>query len=76
MHGEYSIRSFTDTANKELYGTQLDEDVVDFIWQHRSPPRDELLKFFIALCKLQTGSLLHNLNIISREQALYLLYQS
>lgn len=55
---------------KEIYPKRLSDTVIEFIWQHISPPKTELLTRFLAHGRLKKGSCLLSLNLISHEQAL------
>lgn len=75
-HTRFSVKSFMEAAHKEVYEEYLNSDVVNFIWQRRSPPRAKLLAYFIAINKLKTCSILLSLGLITPEQALYLYHNS
>lgn len=65
----FTVRSFTEVIAASLYNQGLNDNVFQFIWRKVSPPRAELLLWFIAKDKLKTRSILHNLNLINEDQA-------
>lgn len=60
----YSVKSFTSRAYSLVYERALPIEVVDFIWQHKAPPRARFLLWFLAKNKLKTGAYLARFNII------------
>lgn len=66
----FTVRSFTEEAEAHWYQRMLNQNVTEFIWQRRAPPRAELVVWFLALEKLKTGDYLLGLNLIEPEMAL------
>lgn len=49
----YKDESFIENANREVYIVGFNDDVVNIIWQGASPPRAEVLLWFLAMNKLK-----------------------
>lgn len=62
--GKFNVKSFSTMAYKECYEANLPQSVVDFIWQGLSPPKAELLLWFLVKNKFKTGELLQSIGIL------------
>lgn len=61
---DYAISSFVQQASHQLYSTNLNAEVIKFIWSKKAPLRAELLTWFLVKGKLKTNNLLLNLGVI------------
>lgn len=70
LDGTYSVKSFINVVQNQCFERTLPKEVTTFIWQHKAPPRAELVVWFLMHDKLKTGDRLLKLNIINENEAL------
>lgn len=63
-HG-YTVRYFMDQASPKTYNRRFDDNIIYFAWQRKSPPRAELLVWFLIQGRINYGSYLVHFGLIT-----------
>lgn len=69
-NGRYSVKSCLNQIGKGIYSSTLSKQVLCFIWNNFTPPRLQLLLWFVALGKLKTGEHPLKVRIVDENESL------